>query len=250
MSAAEPSRLAYWLLKSVNQAIREFDMIRAGDRIAVAVSGGKDSLSLLQLLAIRLKNVPIKYTLCAIHIIGDSRGPGQVPFPPLVEWLEAQRIETAVEPMMISDDEILPMSCRRCTWNRRRTLFEVAGRLDCNVVALGHTADDLAQTTLLNLISSGKVETMAPTADYFGGVFRLIRPLCYLYEREIRRFSKASEHPPPPQECQRSGNTRRQQVESIIQQAEPWCREIRVNLLRAGLKEIAPLADKAAGILD
>lgn len=234
MTAADPARLAYWLLKDVDKAIRDYDMIQAGDRIAVGVSGGKDSLSLLQLLDFRLKTAREKYTLCAIHIVGDSRGPGHQAHPPLVEWLKVQGCETALEPMVIPADEELPMGCGRCARHRRRSLFEAAQRLGCNKVALGHHADDLAQTTLLNLISSGKVETMAPTSVYFDGLFHLIRPLCYLPEKAIRRFSAASKHPPPPPVCPRQDHTRRQQVADLIRQAEPWCRNIRVNLLRAG----------------
>lgn len=238
MASGDPSRQAYWLLKNLNKAIREFNMIQGGDRIAVAVSGGKDSLSLLELLAFRLKYSPEKYTLFAIHVLGDSMGTGQLSYPPLVEWLDSQDIETAIVPMVIPDDEAIPMDCGRCTWNRRRTIFETARQLGCNKVALGHTADDLAQTTLLNLISSGRVETMAPNSVYFEGEFHLIRPLCYLFEKEIRRYSVASGHPPPPPACPQSSHTRRQQVADMIQQSEPWCREIRTNLLRAGLKGI------------
>ena len=158
-------------------------------------------------------------------------------------WLESKGIPSEFVPLRIPEDENLPMGCGRCTWNRRRTIFETARQLDCNKVAFGHTADDLAQTTLLNLISSGKVETMAPIATYFEGQFKLIRPLCYLFEPEIRRFSVVSEHPSAPPKCPQSAHTRRKQVAEIIQQAEPWCRQIRTNLLRAGLKGIQQQPD-------
>jgi tRNA 2-thiocytidine biosynthesis protein TtcA len=234
----EVDRQANWLLKDVGKAIRDFDMIQEGDRIAVAVSGGKDSLSLLRLLDIYLKISPIKYSLCAIHVQGDARGPECPIHSPLVNWLEASGYAYAVEPMIIPETENLPMGCRRCTWNRRRTLFEMAHRLGCKVVAMGHHADDLAQTTLLNLIFSGSLETMAPKSDYFDGVFHLIRPLCYLPEKKIRRFARICDFPQPPPTCPRSDDSRRQRVADLIKQAEPWGKDIRVNLLRAGLKGI------------
>jgi len=135
------------------------------------------------------------------------------------------------------------MDCQRCTWNRRRTLFETAHQLGCNKVALGHYADDLVQTTLLNLIFSGKVETMAPKRTYFNNFFQMIRPLCYLPEKDIRRFAAASDFPPPPPLCPRSDSSRRQHASEFIYQAERWCKDIRVNLLRAGLQEINSAGD-------
>jgi len=238
MKPVDPARLAYWLLKDMDKAIRDFDMIQDDDRIAVAVSGGKDSLSMLRLLDIRRKTSLEKYSLFAIHILGDSLGPDGQENQALMDWLAVYGYETAVEVMMVPEDEVLPMNCQRCTWNRRWTLFEAAHKYGCNKVALGHHADDLAQTTLLNLIYSGKVETMAPKADYFNGMFQIIRPMCYLTEKAIKRFAVAHPFPPPPPDCPRSDQSRRQQTEALIRQAEKWCRNIRTNLLRAGLKGI------------
>jgi tRNA 2-thiocytidine biosynthesis protein TtcA len=235
--APDPQRLAHWLLKDINKAIRDFDMIRNGDRIGVAVSGGKDSLGLLRLLDWRRKTVPEQYELVALHIIGDARGSDCPTHPPLINWLTQSGYPYMVEPMIIPEDELLPMDCQRCTWNRRHTLFQVLRQMDCNVIAFGHHADDLAQTTLLNLFFSGQVETMAPRRDYFDGELRLIRPLCYTLEKDIRRFARANpDFPPEPPACPRSGETRRQRAEELIYKAEKWAKNARVNLLRAGLK--------------
>ena len=234
--SSDPERLAYWLLKDVNKAIRDFVMIRDGDRVAVALSGGKDSLSLLRLLNIRRKSSPEKYDLIVIHVVGDARGSDCPSHPPLADWLKSQGYEFVIDRMVIPEDESLPMDCQRCTWNRRRTLFEAARRLGCNVVAFGHHADDLAQTTLLNLVFSGRVETMTPSRDYFEGELRSIRPLCYSSEKDIRRFARANDFPTPPPACPLSRETRRQRAEELIRQAEKWAKNSRVNLLRAGLR--------------
>ena len=185
---ADPQRLAYWMLKDINKAIRDYEMIRDGDRIGVALSGGKDSLSLLRLLDWRRKTVPETYKLVALHIIGDTRGPEIPVHPPLLDWLAQSGYDYTVEPVILPEDEPLPMNCQRCTRNRRRTLFQVFRQMGCNVIAFGHHADDLAQTTLLNLLFGGQVETMAPRREYFDGELRLIRPLCYTREKAIRRF--------------------------------------------------------------
>jgi tRNA 2-thiocytidine biosynthesis protein TtcA len=237
---ADPLRLAYWLLKDINQAIRDFEMIRAGDRIGVALSGGKDSLSLLRLLDWRRAAAPEPYELVALHVIGDARGPACPGHPPLIEWLAQSGYEYRLEAVILPDDEALPMDCQRCTWNRRRTLFQMARQAGCNVLAFGHHADDLAQTTLLNLLFSGQLETMAPRRAYFDGAFSLIRPLCYTREKDLRRFARANpDFPPPSPECPRHDESRRQRAEELIRQAERWAREARTNLLRAGLRRNA-----------
>lgn len=238
MATTDSSRLAYWLLKDVDKAIRDYHMIQDGDRVAVAVSGGKDSLSLLRLLDIRRKATPEKYSLYAVHVIGDARGPGCPRHLALESWLAESGYSYVVESMVLPEGEILPMDCHRCTWNRRRMLFETAHKLGCNKIALGHHTDDLAQTTLLNLIFSGRVETMAPVGTYFDGLFQLIRPMIYLHEKEIQRYARVCDFPPGPTKCPRSDHSRRKRVGELIQLVEPWCKDIRVNLLRAGLQGV------------
>jgi tRNA 2-thiocytidine biosynthesis protein TtcA len=234
---SDPTRLAYWLLKDINKAIRDFEMIQDGDRIGVAVSGGKDSLSLLRLLDWRRKSVPEKYEIIALHIIGDARGPACSMHQPLIEWLQNNSYKYAIEPVIIPEEETLPMNCQRCTHNRRHTLFQLSQQSGCNVVAFGHHADDLAQTTLLNLLFGARPETMAPRRDYFDGELRLIRPMCYTREKDIRRFAHANlDFPPLPPDCPLSEDTRRLRAEELIQEAEVWAKDARKNLLRAGLR--------------
>jgi tRNA 2-thiocytidine biosynthesis protein TtcA len=231
-----PDRLAYWLLKDINRAIRDYNMIADGERVAVAVSGGKDSLSLLRLLDLRRKSASERYQLAAIHIVADARGPETPNHPPLTDWLASSGYAYAIVPLQVAENEALPMGCQRCTWNRRRLLFETAHRLGCGVIAFGHHADDLAQTTLLNLLNHGKVETMAPRRDYFGGALRLVRPLCYLTEKDLRRFARACDFPPPPPDCPQSDHSQRKLAKDLLRLAECGCRNARTNLLRAGLK--------------
>lgn len=228
-------RLAYFLLKAVNEAAREFDMLRAGDRIAVAVSGGKDSLALLCLLQTHRLSFEKRYTLAAIHVRGDGRGvtPRHAP---LEEWLARQEIVyRVVEPEVAAGEA--PLSCQRCAWLRRKALFLAADDLGCNVIAYAHHADDAAQTTLLNLLYGGDVRTLRPTATYFGGRFRLIRPLIYAPESELARFAQAYGFPPPPPACPRSGDSRRKLVADMLKLlGRDYLRQGRMNLIRAGMK--------------
>lgn len=237
MSSAE--RVAYWLLKEVNRAIREHDMLRAGDRVAVGVSGGKDSLALLRLLELRRRSAPEPFELAAIHVLGDASGADMPLHPPLAAWLEQHGVALHVERMQLGEGEQPPISCQRCARNRRRTLFHAARELGCNVLALGHHADDLAETTLMNLVHNGRVETMAPVRDYFAGAFRLIRPLCYLRESEIRRLARAAEFPEPPPVCPLGERTARAGAGEMLRLAKRASPNAVPNLLRAGLRGLS-----------
>jgi len=224
------------MLKDVNRAIRDYAMLANGDRVAVAVSGGKDSLSLLRLLDLRRKLCAEKYELVALHVVGDARGADTPTHYPLLEWLEASGYETWTAPLELAQGETVPLDCHRCSWNRRKALFIVAQKTGCNVIAFGHHADDLAQTTLLNLLYYGKLETMAPRREYFSGRLRLVRPLCYTAESEIRRFARACDFPPPPPRCPQGDVSRRGLAKELLRLAQTGGKEVRANLLRAGLQ--------------
>ncbi len=237
---ATARRLASFLLKGMNRAVREFEMIRPGDRIAVAVSGGKDSLALLELLALSRETAAEPYEVVAIHVRGDASGITPV-HAPLEDWLAAR---PAVPYRIVAPDlasaERLPLGCQRCTWLRRKALFQAADRLGCNVVAYAHHADDAAQTTLLNLLYSGAAWTLAPTGDYFDGHFRLIRPLLYVPENELRRYAQAAGFPPPPPDCPNSGHSRRQLVKDMLRlTGRDYPVHVRNNLLHAGLRGLS-----------
>jgi len=234
----QAARRGYFLLKQINRAISQYAMIREGDRVAVAVSGGKDSLSLLTLLRLRQQRAREPYDLCAIHVQGDARGPHDTPpHPPLADWLQAQGHRFASAPLDLPPGESLPLSCHRCTWNRRKTLFQLAEQLDCNVVALAHHADDMAQTALLNLFYGGRLETMFPTTIYFER-FRLIRPLLLTPEQNVRRFARACDFPPPPADCPRSETSRRVLVAHVLDLFRRESQNVRANVIRAALRQM------------
>lgn len=241
-------RLAGFLLKKINKGVYEYGMIEDGDRIAVALSGGKDSFSLLELLRFRERFVPDKYTVAAIHVVGDARGPDGFPWPAEMEdWLRDRGIEYLIRPSHLAEDEQLPMTCDRCTWNRRRTLFEMAGELGCNKLAFGHHLDDLAQTALLNLVRHGRNETMAPKAEYFGGRYHIIRPLMYVPEIELKRYSSACEFPAPPPLCPRGQHSQRQQAKDLIAEMRKDCGKVTQNLVRSALTGYRRNSDSPRG---
>ncbi|MBN1826706.1 MAG: hypothetical protein JW958_10595 [Candidatus Eisenbacteria bacterium] len=234
--SADAETLAYWLIKEVNRAVRDHGMIREGDRVAVGVSGGKDGLSLLRLLDLRRRSAPESYDLAAIHVPCDARGAETPPHEPLLRRLSEWGYERDVPAPAIPIGEPLPLGCARCAHIRRHTLFLAAERLGCDVVALGHHADDVAETVLTNLLFHGRVEGMAPARDYFGGRMRIIRPLVYIAEKEIASFARASGFPPPPPVCPSGEESLRAFARRILRETPPRRRDmIRANLLRVGL---------------
>jgi len=225
-------RLGYSLLKKVNKAVREYDLIEDGDRIVVAVSGGSDSLGLLQLLQMRQRSMPEKAELIAVHIYDDVEADERLRMD-LEAWFQASGVEYAFESMEVPADEPRPLSCFRCAWHRRKALFLTAGRLNCNKVAFGHHADDVAETALLNLFYSGRLESMEPQVEFFGGKITVIRPLVYVPKKELTRFAQASSFPPPPPRCPDSLTSRRARMQAILRELERDHQGARSSVLRA-----------------
>ncbi|HID88869.1 MAG TPA: hypothetical protein EYP52_04065, partial [Anaerolineae bacterium] len=151
MNRTKREQAARFLLKEVARACKEFDLLAQGDRVAVAVSGGKDSRTLLDLLLRYRGRVPFDYDLVALHVVGTSAGLADLSGT-LRPWFEELGIEYHFVPLELPPGEPLPLDCFRCAWNRRKALFLAADRLGCNKLALGHHADDAAVTALLNLL--------------------------------------------------------------------------------------------------
>ncbi len=229
-----PDKLSYYLLKSVNKAIRDYQMIADGDRVAVAVSGGKDSLTLLRLLELRLRSSLENYEIVAIHVAASAEGERSLADARsgvLERYLAAAGLEWAIEPANVD----APGDCFRCSYLRRKAILSTAWRLRCNKVALGHHADDAAQTTLLNLFFQGKVETLLPRRSFFDGKLTLVRPLIYVPEKEIVRFARAVGFPILESDCLTCGKSQRHRMRNLIRSIEKDYPKVRINLLRAGL---------------
>jgi len=232
-------------------------MLEAGDRVAVGVSGGKDSRTLLALL---LQGVDIPpgdtdtqkqaqsdalppdenppatrpYDIVAVHIDGSRVGlPDQRPV--LEPWFQELGVAYEITPLLVPEGEALPMKCFRCTWNRRKALFFAADRLECNKVAMGHHADDAAVTTLMSLMYKGQLETLQPSLNFFDGRFIVIRPLIYLTASEIARYArKRGWQFPPELECPRLETARRVHIERFLRSlSNKEYKQIRTNLWRA-----------------
>ncbi len=230
----DPERVAFFLLRKVARACKEFDLLAPGDRVAVAVSGGKDSRALLDLLRRYRQQVPFAYDLVALHVVGTAAGlpDWQAELEP---WFRRLGVEYRFVPLELPPGEPLPLNCFRCSWNRRKALFLAAADLGCGKLALGHHADDAAATTLINLLFAGRLGTLEPRVSFFGGRVTVIRPLIYLTAAELARYARAAGFPVPP-DCPQAAHSTRAQVEAFLRGFGPRQARIRANLwLRFGV---------------
>ena len=231
-------KLAFYLLKKVNKAIRDHNLVADGDRIAVAVSGGKDSLSLLRLLRVRQRSARERYDIVAVHVVPATDVPcgagGDT--SALETWLQGEGFEYTLVPMEKASGQPGRESqspCFHCAWRRRKAIFMAAECLGCNKVAFGHHADDVAQTTLLNLFYQGRLETMRPRVEFFDGKLTVIRPLAYVPEKELVRFAAASNFPSAPAPCVSTETSRRTLMAQVLRIVEETYPKVKINLWRA-----------------
>ncbi|MFA5156937.1 MAG: ATP-binding protein [Candidatus Omnitrophota bacterium] len=221
----------FYISKRVGKAITDYGMTSDGDKVVVAVSGGKDSLSLLHVLNDRRKFVPIKYELLAVHI--DMGYPKPIARQ-LAKYLEKTGIPYHIEKCdALKKTRRKDINCFWCSWNRRKALFETAARLGFGKVALGHHMDDIVETMLLNLFFHGEISAMSPKQELFKGKITLIRPLAYVEEYMIVKFAKAINLPDYHCKCPNSDISNRAKMGRIIADMKKTCPDVKKNIYRS-----------------
>lgn len=221
----------FYISKRVGKAIMDYSMLAEGDKIAVAVSGGKDSLTLLRILKDRQAFVPIKYDILAVHV--DMGYPCQHP-KILAEYFKRIGVAYHIEKIDILKGKTRKdISCFWCSWNRRKALFTVADRFGCSKVALGHHHDDIVETMLLNLFFHGEISAMAPKQELFKGKIVLIRPLAYVEEHRIVKFAKTLDFPHHKCACPNSLTSNRTKMTEILTDLEKICPDVKKNIFRS-----------------
>ena len=218
------------LLRQINhligKAISTYNMIKDGDRIIVAVSGGKDSLTLLWFLKERLKWIPVNYEILAVHIdLGFNSS----------KRLEAFFKENGISYEIIKT-EIKPNNtknfCFFCSRQRKRLLFELADRLGFSKIAYGHHKDDVIETLFMNIFYSANISTMLPVQEFFDGRFQIIRPLYLVDEVLIKRFSKAMGWDKIGNQCPFS-LSKRTEIKDMLQRLYKSNKKIKPNIFHA-----------------
>lgn len=204
------------LLSYVRRCDADFELIADGDRVAVGLSGGKDSLALLYALAGYRRFCPHKFELCAVTIDAGS-GCDFSPLAPLCEGLGVPlHIVSTQIAQIVFDERKEKNPCSLCAKMRRGALDGKLNELNCNVLALGHNADDAVETFLLGLLFEGRLNTLRPKSYLDRSGITLIRPLLYVREKETAAFVREEGAPVVVNPCPANGFTKREEMKSVI----------------------------------
>ncbi len=223
--------LSYFVTKKVGKAIWDYRMIQDGDRILVAVSGGKDSLSLLRIMRERMKFVPIDYEIVACHV---DMGFEWINKDVLIEHFEREGVRYVVtQPTDPLYKEGETFGCFWCSWTRRKRFYAMAKELGCSKIALGHHMDDITETLLMNLLFNGEICTMRPYQEMFEGEVALIRPLAYVEEQELARLAELLGLPVIKSQCPHAQTTKRRVAKGLIKEAEQHGKAVKKNIFRS-----------------
>lgn len=234
------SSIPPWLMRLVKQTgkgINRFNMIQEGDKVLLAVSGGKDSLVMALCLSIRLKWLPVKYELEALNV--NWR---EYPMPlPLLEEIKEffdilkipfHSVEADMKPASFRGD----FNCYLCARNRKRILFEYAEKNGIKKIAAGHHLDDIAETTMINMCLRGNFSTMMPVQNFFNGKLQIIRPLCLVRENTIQLAVNRLEIPVYHTECPYKDSNLRGKIKPILKSLSQLDKNVYEHIFEAPWK--------------
>ena len=220
----EQIKLQSRLTKRFHKACADYGLISDGDHILIGLSGGKDSLALVELMGKRAQIHVPQFKVTAVHVRIKERD-----YHSDLSYLEEFCARARV-PLIVRDTEIGEEAkgdeakekhpCFLCSWYRRKVLFDVAQELGCNKIALGHHKDDLVETLLMNLIFQGSVATIPPLLRMDKMPIEMIRPLCLIEEKDIQRYAELSGYEKQVKLCPLEKMSNRSEVKQLLSQLE------------------------------
>lgn len=216
--------------KQFNKATKDYAMFADGDKILVALSGGKDSLTLLQLMSERSRIFKPSISIVAAHVTMVN-----IPYKTdtrfLQEFCNASGVELhIIKSSFDASTDKRKSPCFLCSWNRRKALFTLAQELGCNKIALGHNMDDFIETMLMNITFQGTFSAMAPVMTMDKFPISIIRPLCLVNENNVEEYATESRFPPQIKNCPYENDSNRKAMKDLLAHLENLNPEARYNL--------------------
>ncbi|MBW2558400.1 MAG: tRNA 2-thiocytidine(32) synthetase TtcA [Deltaproteobacteria bacterium] len=235
LSGKRDTKLYLHLKKWLEKAAVDYNMIKEGDRILVGVSGGLDSLVLLNLLNTRMVFLP-QFSMLAVNVdMGfdqEYRG-----YATLEKYLKENGYEyimekTDIGPLAHSDYN-KKNPCFLCSRMRRKRIFEIANENGCNKIAFAHHKDDIIETLLINMFYGREISTMMPDQSVFRGKFHIIRPLAYIKETLVKKYAKEKNILAIKDMCPTSKTSRRLYIKRLLDYMEKDNKDVRENIFKA-----------------
>ena len=221
------------LRQRTSKAIERYELLIAGDTVLVAISGGKDSYALLEILAFQKRHLKLNINIYAVHIKVTN-----TPYKIDLDYAQSLCTELAIPLSIIpleldrsQFDEKSP--CYICSAARRKLIFQEAERLQCHKIAFGHNRDDAIETALMNLTYLGNFATMPPSLAIFDGATTIIRPLYLCTEKELSRYGRILQFPAELAACPYEKTNKRDEIKKLLQSMERLHSQAADNIFRS-----------------
>lgn len=214
----------------LKKAINDYRLIDNDDHILIGLSGGKDSLALVELLGERMKVFVPRFKVTAAHISVEN-----IPYQSDLNYLQAHCLQFGipfVHHITRFDDstDTRKSTCFLCSWHRRKALFELAQKLGCNKISLGHHLDDMTETLLLNLVYQGSFGTMPPKLKMDKFDMTIIRPLALISEKEMKEMERIRAYQKQIKNCPHEKDSSRRDAKNLINELEKWNPNVRQSI--------------------
>lgn len=226
----EEAKLMRRIEQRFMKGIVQYGLIEEGDKILVGLSGGKDSLALLELLARRSRIYKPRFSVVAVHVVMTN-----IAYESDMDYLRTYaeglgvpfvRYETSFDPS--TDNRKSP--CFLCSWNRRKALFIVAKEQGCNKIALGHHMDDILETLLMNMTFQGAFSTMPPRLVMRKFDMTIIRPMCLVHESDLVEMAALRGYRKQIKNCPYEKDSHRSEMKDVLKRLEAMNPEARFSL--------------------
>lgn len=231
-SSGEQKKLFKKLSRKAGLTIREHNLLEEGDRLLLGLSGGKDSMILLEILADRIKAFPFKVELFAVHVIPENIA-YKVNIPFLEEYCRKLGVELILQKIKPEFNNSGKSPCFICSWERRKAIFELGKKLNCNKLAFGHHRDDALQTFLMNMLYHGSISSMPYSLKMFEGRIELIRPMLDLWEKDLSEYSSLKNFESVQKNCPFEEETKRKYANELLDQMEKENPKAKLNMFMA-----------------